>query len=256
MIAARYQHAVTVANCQGHVKAAIAYIHSLHCPSLRPLQPVVVQLLEIGLARWIVRIVLMRWIAGPVPTRRQNFGHQQCLGRLVFHQDVVDRALHITRPASGDPDLIWRDQARNARFSWVRDRSSTNCEFDRVRQRLERIVRADWQVQGERWARERRSATTDLRPFLTAAAGAAFAGQHDYARFLAERLPLDALASAQLKRLKAHMTPAGAVRRDVHHPTVAVWCSTTAHQQSFHHPVRLPVALAHETAATQKFSRT
>jgi hypothetical protein len=33
--------------------------------------------------------------------------------------------------------------------------------------------------------------------------------------------------------------PASAFRRDVHHPTVAVRCSTTTHQHCFEHPRKI-----------------
>src|SRR5438094_4440366 len=97
VIAARHQDDVAVADLDRLVQRAVVGVDELHGEPLGPRRAVVVGLLKVGLARRVVGVVLVRRVAGPVAGRGQDLGHEQRLGRTVFHEDVVDRAL---RPPS------------------------------------------------------------------------------------------------------------------------------------------------------------
>ena len=74
----------------------------------------VIGLLEIGFARQIVLVVLVRRIARGVAARRDHLDHQQRIGRLALRQDVGDVARVGALAAHLLAEVVRRDDARPA----------------------------------------------------------------------------------------------------------------------------------------------
>src|SRR5213593_887694 len=77
MVAAGHENHVAVADLNCLIEGAIVGVDKLHGEALRACRAVVIGLFQVGLAGRIVRVVLVRWVAGPIPGGSQDFRNQQ-----------------------------------------------------------------------------------------------------------------------------------------------------------------------------------
>ena len=95
-----------MADRQEEVARAVAVVDPLDRPALRPADLVEVRLLEDGLPRRVVDVVLVGRPAGPVAVRREHLADEQPVGREARHHDVVDLAGGVAGAADLDLDVV------------------------------------------------------------------------------------------------------------------------------------------------------
>ena len=100
-----HEHEIAVAHRHRLVKRAIRRVHPLHRKPADVPEAVVVGLLELRFLRRIVGVVLVRWIARPVPGGRHHLGHEERLRGGVLHENVMDRPLHVPHAAHLAPHV-------------------------------------------------------------------------------------------------------------------------------------------------------
>ena len=87
-------------------------IDAMEAVTVRVAVAEIVDLVEIGLARRIVDVVLVRRIAGPVAARREHLAHQQTVGRKGRRHDVDDLAGGVAAAANLLAAIARLDDAR------------------------------------------------------------------------------------------------------------------------------------------------
>ncbi len=71
VIPLRHQHQVSIVDGKGFIEA-VASVDALKGETTGGLQAVVIGLLQVGLVRWALGVVFVRWERGPVASRGDN----------------------------------------------------------------------------------------------------------------------------------------------------------------------------------------
>ena len=199
MVSLWNEHQLPVAHRHRLVDAPVRGVHLLHRESLRPLDPVVVNLFEIHLIRRVVHVVLVRRIARPVACRRKYLHHHQPLRQKSGRQHGVDLPRRVSTAANLDPHVRWRHQPRRVLlFSLAVAKSQ-----------IARRIRADCkrgpdrQIKRVRQPVKNRLALPDPLPIAPRACHRANAAQHHHRQFSPGRLAPVFPSRLQLPRLKS-----------------------------------------------------
>src|SRR5918993_1343918 len=128
VIPLRHQQQVAVVDHVGRVGLSVRGVEPLQPKSIRGVNPVVIDLLEIGLVRHVVHVMLVWRIGGPVAARCEDLHHEETISRERRFDDVVDLARRIARAADLNLHIVRRHQPR--RESMLRA-GSTHGQLER-----------------------------------------------------------------------------------------------------------------------------
>src|SRR5256885_10037064 len=101
VIAARDKYDVAVADLDRFVQGAVVGVDELNCETLGSREPVVVRLLEVGLTRRVVGVVLVRRGARSIAPRGPELGDPQRLRPPVLPYGGVDGGVTSPRAPPG-----------------------------------------------------------------------------------------------------------------------------------------------------------
>ena len=108
VIALRDEQQIAVVDDVGLVDPAVGGVEPLQAEAVGRIDPVVVDLFEIGLARHVADVVLVRRIGRPVAARGEDLDDQQAVGGKLGLDDVVDLARGVAGAADLDLDVSGR----------------------------------------------------------------------------------------------------------------------------------------------------
>src|SRR5262249_35077347 len=101
---------IAVADDVGVVNAAVGGGEALKTETIGWVDPVVVDLFEVGFRRKVADVVLVGWIAGPVATRGEHLDDEQAMSGELWLDDVVDLARRVAGAADLDLYVLGSDQ--------------------------------------------------------------------------------------------------------------------------------------------------
>src|ERR1700677_2541345 len=78
--------------------------------TLRLAYPVIVNLVQINLPRWIVDVMLVRRITRPIPARSINLDGHQSIGGKCWTHDIDNLPRRIAPAPQTAHHIIWSDQ--------------------------------------------------------------------------------------------------------------------------------------------------
>ena len=212
---------VPVPDRQEGIPRSVPVIDALDGPTLRSSQLIEVGLLEDGLARRVVHVVLVGRPAGPVAGRGEHLADQQPVRREARHHDVVDLAGGIPGAADLDLDVVRADEDRLGRDAGSAGRRclghghhgalAGQRPADDPGRRPGRDVGAPGHPLEDRGRPVSRSVGASIERDLDAAAG-----DRDDRRLLVRTVEDDGLALVEPERPERQVAPAGPgrVRRD------------------------------------------
>jgi hypothetical protein len=112
MIAATDEDRITVPDFQGLLAGILAGIEMLEGETFPLTDPVIVDLIQIGLRGRIVYVVLVRRITRPVAARRVDLNCHQLIRRKIGRDDIDDLARHISATTQAAADVTGSDEPR------------------------------------------------------------------------------------------------------------------------------------------------
>src|SRR5918998_130 len=196
----------------------------------------VVGLFQVGLARAIVLVVLVRGIARPVAVGGNDLDHQQPLRRTVLHQDGTYLPLHISRAAYLDLDVLREyQQRRPLPFRWRR----SNRQLQHLARGLYATGCPRWQVEGAGGSVEHALTLPDVPPLVSPGGDVTQPGEDHQADLLFPCLLLQRLALLQPEDLEAHVVPARRLRGYLNYAP-GLRCSPARYEQVGHVLASLP----------------
>src|SRR5215207_11475723 len=230
VVAPRHQHDVAVVKRQRLVERTILGVDPLQGEAPFRLYPVVVGLLQVPLARWVLRIVLVGRVARPVTLRGYDLDHQQPLRRTVLHQDRMDAPLHVPFTPHLDLDVLGPDEER-LRPPLRRRRGDRELQ---VRHRFDPIIHTGRQIDRVRSAVEHALAPPDVRPLVVLGRDGATPGERYQADLFALGPALDGPARRKPQDLEAHVLPTGGPWGHFHDAAVLARFFLTVDDQVWH----------------------
>ena len=112
MVALRHHHHVTVIDRHTLIQRSVVGIDALHAEPLLRVEAMVVGLLQIGLLRRVIRVVLVARVGTGTPFVGPDLHYQQAVGRFTFRQNVMHIALVVPLAARLAVDVLRRNQPR------------------------------------------------------------------------------------------------------------------------------------------------
>src|SRR5918995_839982 len=204
MVSPRYQHDVSVMESHRLVQRPVFGVHPLEGESSFRPYPVVVGLFQVGLARPIIPIVLVRGIARPVAVGGDDLDDQQPLSETVLHQDGAYLPFHVSGAAYLNLDVLRKDQLRLPSLLGGR-RGDRQLQPPGCRLHAIRGLRGE--VEGAGSAVEHVLAFPDVPPLVIVGRDVTQPGEYHQTDLLFPRLLLQRLALSQLEDLEAYVVP-------------------------------------------------
>ncbi len=230
MVAPGDQEDIAIGRSEGRVQCPVSAVDTREAPTARPLEAVVIQLLEVGLTGWVLGIVLVGRVARPVASGREHLEQDQPAGRRRGRQQVMDAPLRYAVPPCLHVQLARLEEVGH---TGVRSRRIGHDDGGAVTLGGQRHLAARLEQQhGRRRAIEDALATPQRGIVPAAGADVSTALQDDDDDLAVVSRSREALAPSQPMLGEADVRPAGVVSADgVHAAGLRVrW--TGAAQQS------------------------
>src|SRR6266508_4552144 len=204
VVSVRHQHDVSVANGLRDVGPVLRAIEPLNRKGAGrlALRSVVVDLFEHHLAGRPIFVVLVRWIARPVPGGSEHLHDQQAVRRELRFDDVVDLARRVSRAAHFDLDLFGRYKPG---FKTFVSRSTANCHFD-FAEPEEPVIGVTREIERPRHTVEHAGPAAELPALVAADDGTAASERHE-GDLLASGACRDLFAVSQALDAKRQVPP-------------------------------------------------
>src|SRR6266513_575145 len=214
VVPARHQNHVAILHGHGLVQCPVVGVDTLKGEATGAREAVIVGLFELSLPA-VVAVVLVRWIAGPVPARREYLDDQEPLGRRARRQHVADVAGVGARAPHLLADIVRPDQPRR-QPAFGRRRAHRQLAAGL---RLEDHLRARWRIDRKRLALERTPPCADRPEALAIDADGCAPGEQHQTLLPPGALALEPLPGLQIENLEPDIAPARALGSDPVHPS-------------------------------------
>src|SRR5215213_5013262 len=230
VVTLRHEYNITVVDRKGLVERAVFGIDPLQREAFVWTDLMVVGLLQVPLARGVIVVVFVRWVARPVAVRGQDLDDQEPLRPAVLHQDRTYLPLHVARAAYLHVDVLGHNTTR-VDPPIGRRRGEGNLQ---LRRGFYRVLGARRQIEGIRRPIEDAPSATEILPLFAPCRDVARPRERDQAHLIAPCVPAHATARLESEHLESDVLPARGLRRNLDQGAVTVRLVVAGSEQIWH----------------------
>src|SRR5215217_8080986 len=230
MVTLRHEHHISVVERQGLVEGTVFGIDPLQREAFVWTDLMVVGLLQVPLARWVICVVFVRWVARPVAVRGQDLDDQEPLRPAVLHQDRTYLPLHVARAAYLHGDVLGHYTHRVDPLIGRR-RGEGNLQ---LRRGFYCVLGARRQIQGIRRPIEDAPSATEILRIFAPCRHVAFPRERDQAHPISPCVPAPPTARLESEHFESDVLPACGLRRNLDQGAVTVRLVVADSEQVWH----------------------